>query len=192
MRYSVRDPMVLLFLGFMLVLVPGVLVLLHFYAEAADQHFDRALAAGPSESKLLAITKQFSADHARPHLELVYRPRPAPRSGVLQAYHVYAGRQPVYALVVVREDIACATCRDLLAAVFLNANTQRIAGIVPLVAWEMESGPFDPRPFLTQFVGYSVDDSLRVGREIDGVTGATLTVRAMLQQLDGLRKWLGA
>ena len=98
----------------------------------------------------------------------------------------------MYDLVVVREDIACATCRDLLAAVFLHADTPRIAGIVPLEAWEMESGPLDPRPFLTQFVGHSVDDSLRVGQQVDGVTGATLTVRAMLQQLRGLRTWLGA
>ena len=183
--------MILLFLGLILVLVPGVLVLLHFYAEAEDQHFDAALPAIPSESKLLAVTRQFNADLTSPHLQLEYRPRPAPRSGVVQIFQVYEDTQSVYDLVVVRHDITCSTCRDLLAVVFLEANTQRIAGIVPLEIWEMESGPFDPEVFLTQLVGYSVHDSLRMGQEVDGITGATLTVRALLQQLGGVRGWFG-
>ena len=188
---TARDPTVLLFIGFTLVLVPGVLVLLHFYAEAEDRHVDAALPALPSERKLLAVTRQFNENLADPYLQLVYRPRPAPRSGVVQVFQVQEDTQSVYDLVVVRHDITCSTCRDLLAAVFLHAGTQRIAGIVPLEVWERESGPFDPEVFLAQLVGYSVHDSLRVGQEVDGITGATLTVRAMLQQLGGVRGWFG-
>ena len=183
--------MILLFLGLILVLGPGVLVLLHFYAEAEDQHFDSTLPAVPSERKLLAVTRQFNADLKNPHLKLMYRPRPAPRSGVVQIFQVQEDTQSVYDLVVVRHDIACSTCRDLLAAVFLETHTQRMAGIVPLVAWEKESGLFEPEPFLTQLVGYSVHDSLRMGQEVDGITGATLTVRALLHQLGEVRCWFG-
>ena len=191
MKVSMRDPMILLFLGLILVLVPGVLVLLHFYAEAEDQHFDSALPAVPSERKLLEVIRQFDADLTHPRLQLMHRPRPAPRSGVVQIFQVYEDTQSVYDLVVVRHDITCPTCRDLLAAVFLHAGTRRIAGIVPLEAWEKESGPFEPEEFLRQLVGYSVHDSLRVGQEVDGITGATLTVRALLQQLGGVRSWFG-
>ena len=192
MKVSMRDPMILLFLGLILVLVPGVLVLLHLYATAEDQHFDSTLPAIPSESKLLAITTQFNGNLVNPRLQLVSRPRPAPRSGVVQIFRVQEDTRSVYDLVVVRHDITCPTCRDLLAAVFLHAGTQHIAGIVPLEVWERESGPFEPEAFLTQLVGYSVHDSLRMGQEVDGITGATLTVRALLQQLSGLRSWFGA
>ena len=75
--------------------------------------------------------------------------------------------------------------------VFLQAESRRIAGVVPLVPWETEDGAFDPSVFLQQLEGSMLGDTLRVGEELDGISGATLTVGAMLKQLRGLRLSLG-
>ena len=187
---KVRDPAVYLLLGLILVLVPGVLVLLHLSPDVADQHVDPALPAIPSERYLLTITRQFNPELVEPQLHSIYSSRPAPRSGVVQVYEVHEDRQPIYKLVVVRHDLACTTCNDLLVAVFLHPDAPLIAGIVPLAAWEVASGPVDSKLFLTQFVGHSVRDSLRLGQEVDGITGATLTVRALLLQLASVRAWM--
>ena len=191
MSWSVRDPAVYLLSGLILVLGPGVLVLLHLYPDAADRPAEPALPALPAEPHLRTVTRQFNPKLTAPRLQVMYSPQPAPRSGVVQVYQVYEDHQPRYRLAVVRHDIACTTCKDLLVAVFLAPDTPRMAGIVPLAGWEMESGPVDPAGFLAQFVGHSVHDSLRLGREVDGLTGATLTVRALLGQLAGLGAWLG-
>ena len=187
---KVRDPAAYLLLGLILVLVPGVLVLLHLSPDAADQSVDPSLPAIPSERYLLTATRQFDPELDEPQFHSIYSPRTAPRSGVVQVYEVHADRQPIYKLVVVRHDIACTTCNDLLMAVFLRPDTPRIAGMVPLTAWEAESGPVDSEGFLTQFVGRSVRDSLRLGQEVDGITGATFTVRALLLQLASVRAWM--
>ena len=190
MLWSIRDPAVYLLLGLILVLGPGVFVLLHLSPDAADRPVAPALPALPSEPHLRTITRQFNPELATPRLQVIYSPQPAPRSGVVQVYQVYEDHQPRYRLAVVRHDIACVTCKDLLVAVFLAPDTPRMAGMVPLVGWETESGPVDAAGFLAQFVGRSVHDSLRLGPEVDGLTGATLTVRALLGQLAGLGAWI--
>ncbi len=190
MSWSVRDPAVYLLLGLILVLGSGVLVLLHLSPDAADRPAEPALPALPSEPHLRTITRQFNPELVAPRLQVIYSPQPAPRSGVVQVYQVHEDHQPIYRLAVVRHDIACTTCKDLLVAVFLAPDTPHMAGIVPLAGWETASGPVDPAGFLAQLVGRSVRDSLRLGPEVDGLTGATLTVRALLGQLAGLGAWI--
>ena len=64
--------------------------------------------------------------------------------------------------------------------------------MAPLEAWEKESGSFDPEAFLAQLKGISLSDSLQVGKDLDGISGATLTVGAMLKELRGLRSWFAS
>ena len=185
-------PAVLISCGLILGLTCGVAVLLHLYSEARARRFDPALPALPSATQLLATTRQFDPSLASPDLQLLHQARPQPRSGLLQLYRVSDNGLPVYALALVRHDIACSTCRDLLAAVYLDASTKEIAGVAPLEAWEKESGSFDPDAFLAQLKGTSLGDSLRLGKDLDGISGATLTVGAMLTELRGLRSWFAS
>ena len=161
-----RKPAVLISCGLILGLTGGVAVLLHLYSQARARHFDPGLPALPSAATLLATTRQFDSSLASVDLQLIHEARPLPRSGLLQLYRVSDNGQPVYALALVRHDIACGTCRDLLAAVFLTASTREIAGVAPLEAWEKESGSFDPEAFLAQLKGTSLDDSLATGPRI--------------------------
>ena len=96
----------------------------------------------------------------------------------------------MYELVVLRHDVVCGTCRDLLVAVYLVPKTRVIAGIMPLVPWENEMGALEPDTFLAQLVGHSLRDPLRPDDEIDGISGATLTVKALLSEIRGLSRWL--
>ena len=187
-----RKPAVLISCGLILGLTGGVAVLLHLYSEARARHFDPALPALPSATQLLAATRQFDPSLASIDLQLLHEARPLPRSGLLQLYRVSDNGLPVYALALVRHDIACGTCRDLLAAVYLDALTQEVAGVAPLEAWEKESGSFDPEGFLAQLKGTSLGDSLRLGKDLDGISGATLTVGAMLTELRGLGSWFAS
>ena len=131
-----RKPAVLISCGLILGLTGGVAVLLHLYSEARARHFDPALPALPSATQLLAATRQFDPSLASIDLQLLHEARPLPRSGLLQLYRVSDKGRPVYDLALVRHDIACGTCRDLLAAVYLDALTKEIAGVRPLEAWE--------------------------------------------------------
>ena len=125
-----RKPAVLISCGLILGLTGGVAVLLHLYSEARARRFNSALPALPSTTQLLAATRQFDPSLASPDLRLLHEARPQPRSGLLQLYRVSDNGGPVYALALMRHDIACGTCRDLLAAVYLDASTKEIAGVV--------------------------------------------------------------
>ena len=186
------QPAVLISWGLILGLAGVVAVLLHLYSQASARRFDPALPGLPTATQLLAVTRQFDPSLASPDLQLIHEARPLPRSGLLQLYRVSDKGDPVYALALVRHDIACGTCRDLLAAVYLTASTRQIAGVAPLEAWEKESGSFDPDTFLGQLKGTSLGDSLRLGQDLDGISGATLTVGAMLTELRGLDSWFAS
>ena len=186
------QPAVLISCGLILGLAGGVAVLLHLYSQASARRFDPALPELPTATQLLAVTRQFDPSLASIDLQLIHEARPLPRSGLLQFYRVSDNGRPVYALALVRHDITCGTCRDLLAAVFLTASTRQIAGVAPLEAWEKESGSFDPDAFLAQLKGTSLGDSLRLGQDLDGISGATLTVGALLTELRGLGSWFSS
>ena len=189
---TIRKPAVLISCGLILGLTGGVAFLLHLYSEASARRFDPALPALPSATQLLAATRQFDPSLSSPDLQLIHEARPLPRSGLLRLYRVSDDGRPVYDLALVRHDIACGTCRDLLAAVYLDASTRQIAGVAPLEAWEKENGSFDPEAFLAQLQGASLGDSLRLGKDLDGISGATLTVGALLTELRGLHSWFAS
>ena len=124
-------------------------------------------------------------------LSLIFRPERIERSGLLGFFALQSQSlgSHNYRVAVVRHDIACGTCKDLLVAVILEEKSPIIKGIVPIEPWELENGLHDPRPFFKHFVSRSLMDSLTVGvNGIDGVSGATYSVEALLKELNRLAK----
>lgn len=185
MRF-VREPTAFLLIGLILLLVPAALGLVHLYEEARQHHSTRDLPSLPSSEALLDMVRQFDKELVSPRLEAAYQSSPLPRSGLLAVYKVSDLNRPIYRLAVVRHDIPCDSCRDLLVGVFLAPEEERIIGIESLEPWELAEGVVDPNVFLSQLSGRSLPDSLRVGPELDGMTGASLSVQALLTELWGL------
>ena len=110
---------------------------------------------------------------------------------MLSAYRVLTEDEALaYRLVVVRQDIACATCRDLLVGILLAPREDHVAGILPLESWELADDPFDPTAFFAQLSGRALAEPLVVGMNIDGITGATLSVNALVTQWSQTGTWL--
>ena len=179
---------ILIFLGSVLLLVPLAIGLIYLYEDAQSSHVSRDLPPIPSLEVLSDIVQKFNPELTDPQLEVAYEATLHPRSGLLVLYKVNSQDRLVYRLAVVRHDIACSTCRDLLVGIFFDSDDDCIIGIEPLEPWELAEGVVDPTVFLTQFKGRSLLDSLRIGQELDGITGASLTVQALLTELGGLNQ----
>ena len=185
-RRYLRDPALLVFLGLILLLVPTAIGLVHFYEDAQLRHAALDLPPVPSLEELSGVVREFNSELTDPQLEVAYQATPQLRSGLLVLYKVSDQDRLVYRLAVVRHDIPCDTCRDLLVGVFLAPGDEQIRGIVPLEPWEMAEGPVNPTAFFSQLEGHSLLESLLVGHNIDGMTGASLSVQALLFELRGL------
>lgn len=119
-----------------------------------------------------------------------FKARPEPRSGLLAFYLVKNSDKLVGRLATVRHDIICSTCTDLLLGVLFDPANYKIMEILPLEPWHLETGAYDPRNFLRQFSGRSLKDlDMDIG-DIDGVSGATYSVRATLLRLRELEDWI--
>ncbi len=92
-------------------------------------------------------------------------------------------------LVVLRHDIACVLCNDLLIAVLLDPGTRRIHAVEAMVPWELKGEPLDAALFLAQLAGRA-PVRMVAGRDLDGISGATLSVEGMLHELAALGTWL--
>jgi hypothetical protein len=110
---------------------------------------------------------------------------------VLSAYRVLTDEEALaYQLVVVRHDIACPTCRDLLVGILIEPREDRVVDILLLASWELADGPFDPTAFFAQLIGRALSEPLVVGQDIDGITGATRSVNALVTQWSQAGHWL--
>lgn len=144
----------------------------------------------PTRKALISHISALRPEWKDIEIRVFFDARPEPRSGVLAAYSVSNGDKPVGRLAIVRHDIICSTCTDLLLGVLIDPANYKIMEILPLEPWHLEAGRYDPTKFLGQFAGRSLDyPSLGIG-EIDGVSGATYSVRATLLQLRELENWI--
>ena len=115
-----------------------------------------------------------------------YSPVREPRSGVVRSYRLRHAEE-TYRLVVFRHDIACGVCRDVLAgAVFAEDGT--VERVFVLDGWEVEGKAVDPKPLLAQLRGREM---FRLGKNVDGISGATYSSRGLVQQLNHARRWVG-
>lgn len=135
----------------------------------------------PPQELLVKLNETLGQDVSA--LISVFLPNRVPASGIIEVLEY--GEMYV---AVLREDIACDVCRDLLVAVIFNPLTMEIQDIVPLEPWEFQGKPFDPYPILSRFGRLEADNSNTL-LQVDGITGATKSVEALVRGLDLLYNW---
>lgn len=184
-----KHPLYWIYSGLILLLIPAIIVLIGLYEKSLGP--ESPLPPVPPKEVVLHHLVAFDSTASALHLKEVYQAMPAPRSGVLSAYRVVTDDEALaYKLVVVRHDIACPTCRDLLVGILIEPKEDRVAAILPLASWELADGSFDPTAFFAQLSGRVLSGPLVVSRDIDGITGATLSVNALVSQWSQAGRWL--
>ena len=184
-----KHPLYWIYSGLILLLIPAIFMLTSLYEKSRSP--ESSLPPVPSKEIVLQSLAAFDSTASALHLKEVYQAVPAPRSGVLSAYRVLTDDEALaYKLVVVRHDISCPTCRDLLVGILIEPREDRVAAILPLEFWELADGPFDPTAFFAQLIGRALFEPLVVGQDIDGITGATLSVNALVTQWSQAGTWL--
>ena len=184
-----KHPLYWIYSGLILLLIPVIIGLTSLYEKSLSPQVP--LPFIPPQEAMLNRLAAFDSTAGAFHLTEVYQATPAPRSGVLSAYRVLTDDEALaYKLVVVRHDIACATCRDLLIGILIEPKEDRVAGVLTLESWELADGPFDPTAFFAQLSGRVLAEPLVVGQNIDGITGATLSVNALVTQWSQAGTWL--
>ncbi len=137
-----KHPLYWIYSGLILLLIPAIIVLMGLYEKSLSPQ--ASLPSIPPKEAVLRSLAAFDSTASSLHLTEVYQAVPAPRSGVLSAYRVLTEDEAlVYKLVVVRHDIACATCRDLLIGILTEPKEDRVAGVLTLESWELTDGPFE-------------------------------------------------
>ena len=173
--------------GLVVLLAAVLVILLAAFFAARDRYFDSALPAVPSDRQVIDLLRQ-KAPSWRWERQL-HRPGPPPRSGVVRADLLRGETGEAGLLVALRHDIACVLCNDLLVAVLLDPATRRIHAVEAMVPWELKGEPLDAAPFLAQLTG-RMPVRMVAGRDLDGISGATLSVEGMLHELAAVGKWL--
>ena len=184
-----KHPLYWIYSGLILLLIPAIIILIGLYEKSLSPQ--SPLPPIPPKEVVLHHLATFDSTASALHLKEVYQAVPVPRSGVLSAYRVVTDDEALaYKLVVVRHDIACPTCRDLLVGILIEPREDRVVDILPLASWELADGPFAPTAFFAQLSGRVLSEPLVVGRDIDGITGATLSVNALVTQWSQAGTWL--
>ena len=185
---NVKKRVIVLFCVPFVILMLLAVSLIVLYQQRSMRHLD--LPELPAKRAI--VTKIFVAVPTWKDVELqdLYFAHPEPRSGVLAVYSVYDTKQLAGKLAVVRHDIACTTCKDLLLGILFDPVKHRVLRIFPLESWELETGVYDPTTFLDQFKGRSLEIPDLDDTEIDGISGATYSVQATLSQLREIQNWL--
>lgn len=172
-----------------LLLIPAIIMLIGLYKKSLIP--ESPLPSIPPKEVMLLRIAAFDSTASAVHLKEVYQAIPAPRSGVLSAYRVLTDDGVLaYRLIVVRHDIACATCRDLLVGILIEPREDRVATVLSLGSWELADDRLDPTAFFAQLIGRALSEPLVVGQNIDGITGATLSVNALVTQWSQAGSWL--
>ena len=136
-----KHPLYWIYSGLILLSIPTIIMLMGLYEKSLSP--ESPLPSIPPKEIVLHRLAAFDSTASALHLKEVYQAGPAPRSGVLSAYRVLTDDEVLaYRLVVVRHDIACATCRDLQVGILLAPREDRVAGVLPLASWELADGSF--------------------------------------------------
>ena len=184
-----KHPLYWIYSGLILLLIPAIIMLIGLYEKSLS--LESPLPSIPPKEVMLLRLAAFDSTASALHLKEVYQAIPAPRSGVLSAYRVLTDDEVLaYRLIVVRHDIACATCRDLLVGILIEPREDRVATILSLGSWELADDRLDPTAFFAQLIGRALSEPLVVGQNIDGITGATLSVNALVTQWSQAGSWL--
>ena len=131
-----KHPMVLALTALIAVLVPGLALLARAYEEARDQYFDSSLPAVPTDTEIAVLARRLSPEETVLRLTgNVHAPDSPPRSGLVRVEAATDDRGGEYYVAVIRHDIACATCNNLLMAVLVSTDEGEIREVVALAPW---------------------------------------------------------
>ena len=194
MKRAKKDPVMLVYCSLILLSVPTLVELVHHYP-SVDQRMRQArgwMAPAPSVEPLLEQVQQVEPATIGMILHPIYIPDREPRTGLCVVYDVKKGEQVTFRLLLFRHDIACGKCRDILAAALYKMQDNTWTHILLIEPWEVEAGVVDTEPFLAQFVGRRTEERLEVGENIDGLSGATASVKGLVEQLNEAAVWLNA
>ena len=125
-------------------------------------------------------------------LRLLYDEEPALGTGIARVYRADIEGKGTYYLVVLRHNIACEVCRDIVAVAIYDRDRRRLAGVYLSQPWEVRGRAVDTRPFLDQFSGWPLETPIRIGANADGITGATKSTRGLAEQLNEAAAWIAA
>ncbi|MEW6753960.1 MAG: hypothetical protein AB1505_23715 [Candidatus Latescibacterota bacterium] len=105
-------------------------------------------------------------------------------------YDLVQQGQVTYRLVLLRHDIACGHCRDILAVALYDLRQAALARVLLVEPFESEKGQVDAGAFLAQMVGRSLQAPLAVGQNVDGITQATNSAVGLVERLNEAAAWL--
>ena len=191
---GLRDPLLRLYLALGVVLLPVVVLLAEAYP-GYEERMRRAagtpeLEAIPADEVLQEQVVELVPDAAGCAWRLSYAPDEEPATGIARAYDLSEGPNLRYRFLVVRHDIACGVCRDLLVGLLYDAVRDQWAGFVALAPFERKAATMDPAAFLAQFVGKARGEEYVLGGNVDGITGATKSVKGFINRLREAEAWL--
>ena len=187
-----KDPVTLTFGVLLVALLPTFFLLASRYQspdERVRQLQPKPFVPAPPPEDLLAQVSQVVSDSTF-QLQPVWTAEPEPASGLVAAYQVVRGDQAVYRLVLLRHDIACSVCRDVLAAALYDAEGDALVQVFLLDYWEVRGERVHTARFLRQLAGRPVAEELALEANVDGISGATFSAGGLVEQLNTAAAWV--
>jgi hypothetical protein len=189
MRRTVkRNPVIWGYGGFIALLALALLVLMDQYASSLRPL--PPFVPTPDKERLFEVVQQRVPLKEGAVLKPIYVAAPEPATGIVAVYHVERDGKDLYHLIVFRHDIACGTCRDILAAALYDVQADTLVQILLLDPWEVRGKPVDTRSFLTQFIGRPAQMIFHLGDSVDGISGATFSSTGLVERLNEAAAWM--
>lgn len=184
------DPLIHVWIGIFIILIPITFIFIHKSNDvyAQDRYANSDLPPIPNEDNLLELINRKRPNISQIKIEKLYQAKPIPRSGLVCYYKINSQDTLYSNLAVLRHDISCSTCNDLLVCVIIDTKGG-IEDVIPIEPWEIENKPLDPLLLLSQLRGKSLRNHSGLDN-VDGITSATYTSKALLAELRVLRQWM--
>jgi hypothetical protein len=134
-----------------------------------------------------SLQESLSAADDEVVLALVSQPGSHHAPQVYRARHQPSGA-PMW-VAVLTFDVVCPVCQDVLAAAVFQEDLT-IQRVVLLAPMESERETLDASGFVAQFAGLPAQAGLRIGKEIDALSGATSSSHGLVIALSDARQLL--
>ena len=149
------------------------------------------LPVAPSPEGLLARLQELETEAEPLRLVAVYVPARQPTRGLSAVYDVTRGATIPYRLFVVRHDVPCTGCGELLAAVVCDLPTRSIRHVLLLQPWVTGCDSVDAQPFTRQFVGRPATGRFEAGENLHILSGAKWQSQALIRCVNLVAQWMG-
>lgn len=160
-----------------------------------EEHLSRLqsvapIPAAPSPEGLLARLQELDTEPVPLGLVAVYVPARRPARGLSAVYDVTRGETIPYRLFVVRHDVPCTGCSELLAAVVCDLPTRRIRHVLLLQPWVTGCDSVDAQLFVQQFVGRPCTGRFEAGDNLHVLADAKWHSQALIRCVNLVTQWM--